>query len=80
VVTVVENLYFLSTDDAISRLRIDASYLDHSSLPEVAGQANAHEPHYWVRHLARGARHAVQDCLVAAGVLRRDWSMEWTCR
>jgi hypothetical protein len=43
-----------------------------TALAEVAGQAKAHEPDYWVRHLARGAHHAVQDRLVAAGVLRRD--------
>jgi hypothetical protein len=43
-----------------------------SPLAEVASQAKTHEPDYWVRHVARGARHAVQDRLVAAGVLRRD--------
>ena len=43
-----------------------------TALAEVAGESKAHEPEYWVRHLARGVRHAVQDRLVAEGVLRRD--------
>jgi hypothetical protein len=43
-----------------------------SAMADVAGQAKPHEPEYWVRRLARGARHAVQERLVAAGVLRRD--------
>ena len=31
-----------------------------------------HEPDYWVRHLARGARRTVQKQLVDVGVLRHD--------
>ena len=28
-----------------------------TALSAVAGEPKAHEPEYWVRHLARGARH-----------------------
>ncbi|SRR6266550_1366676 len=40
-----------------------------TALAAIAADAKAREPSYWVRHLARGAREAVQDMLVAAGVL-----------
>jgi golgi phosphoprotein 3 len=53
------------------RTQTDDPLLD-TALAAVADHARAHEPEYWVRHLARGAHHAVQDRLVAAGVLRRD--------
>jgi Golgi phosphoprotein 3 (GPP34) len=53
------------------RAHTDDPLLD-TALAAMADQARAHEPEYWVRHLARGAHHAVQDRLVAAGVLRRD--------
>jgi hypothetical protein len=43
-----------------------------SALADLAAEARAHGPEHWIRHLARGARHAVQDRLVEAGVLRRD--------
>jgi len=46
--------------------------LSDAALRSVGGDAKAHEPEYWVRHLARGARHAVQNRLVAAGVLRME--------
>lgn len=42
------------------------------ALSAIVGEAKAHEPDYWVRHLARKARRAVEDRLVASGVLRLD--------
>ena len=38
----------------------------------IAGDPKGHGPDHWVRHLGRGAHRAVQDHLLAAGVLRRD--------
>jgi hypothetical protein len=47
-----------------------------SALLDVAVWTIAHErprePDHWVRHLGAGAREAVEDGLVAQGVLRRD--------
>jgi hypothetical protein len=43
-----------------------------TALSAVAGEPKAHEPEYWVRHLARGVRNVVRDRLVKDGVLRRD--------
>lgn len=43
-----------------------------SALAEIAGQPRPHGCDHWVRHLARGAHHSVQNHLVALGVLRRD--------
>jgi Golgi phosphoprotein 3 (GPP34) len=42
------------------------------ALATLSAATRAHDPEHWVRHLARGARHAVQDRLLTAGVLRRD--------
>ncbi|HEY3261168.1 MAG TPA: GPP34 family phosphoprotein [Pseudonocardiaceae bacterium] len=47
------------------------SLLD-AALATIAGEAKAREPEYRVRHLAKGARAAVQGRLVAAGVLDMD--------
>ena len=41
-----------------------------TALTTIAADAKARDPDYWVRHLARGARSAVQDRLIAAGILR----------
>jgi hypothetical protein len=43
-----------------------------AALHHVAGDATPHEPDYWVRHLARGTRAAVERRLAAAGVLLVD--------
>ena len=43
-----------------------------AALAAIAGEARAHGPDHWVRHLTRGARHAVKHRLIDAGVLRRD--------
>jgi hypothetical protein len=43
-----------------------------AALADLAEQTRAHIPEHWIRHLARGVRHAVQDRLVDAGVLVRD--------
>ena len=42
------------------------------ALTRIAGDGRAHGPDHWVRHLARGARRAVQARLVEVGVLQRD--------
>jgi len=42
------------------------------ALSRMAGQTKPRDPSYWVRHLAKGARHAVEEHLVAAGVLQLD--------
>ncbi len=47
------------------------SLLD-AALSAVADSAKWREPEYWVRHLAKGTRSAVQRRLVAAGVLLAD--------
>ena len=49
----------------------DDGLLD-AALSAIVGEPKAHEPDYWVRHLARKARRAVEDRLVASGVLRLD--------
>jgi hypothetical protein len=43
-----------------------------AALATVSSATRAHDPEHWIRHFARGARHAVQDRLVATGVLQRD--------
>jgi Golgi phosphoprotein 3 (GPP34) len=43
-----------------------------SAIKKISGTSTRHEPDYWVRHLARGARRAVQERLVDGGVLRHD--------
>ncbi|WP_051232163.1 GOLPH3/VPS74 family protein [Pseudonocardia asaccharolytica] len=43
-----------------------------AALSKIAGEAKARDRGYWVRHLAKGVRAAVEDRLVAAGVLRHD--------
>jgi hypothetical protein len=43
-----------------------------AALATLSAETRPHDPEHWVRHLARGVRHAVQDRLVAAGVLQRD--------
>jgi hypothetical protein len=43
-----------------------------AALRSVADGTRSREPGYWVRHLAAGARTAVRDRLVAAGVLADD--------
>jgi hypothetical protein len=43
-----------------------------AALATASSATRAHDPEHWVRHFARGARHAVQDRLVATGVLQRD--------
>ena len=43
-----------------------------TALSAIAGDTKARQPDYWVRHLAKGVRHAVQDRLVASGALRTD--------
>jgi hypothetical protein len=43
-----------------------------TALAAVTEEGGAHDPEHWVRHLARGARRAVQDRLLATGVLRHD--------
>jgi Golgi phosphoprotein 3 GPP34 len=43
-----------------------------AALGAIAEDVRSREPEYWVRHLAKGARAAVQSRLVAAGVLQRD--------
>jgi hypothetical protein len=52
----------------VDRTPVGDPLLD-AALSTVAGDAKRHEPDYWVRHLARGTRAAVQHRLVAAGVL-----------
>jgi hypothetical protein len=42
------------------------------ALRRLTHNAKPHEPEYWVRHLAGGARAAVHSRLVAAGVLSDD--------
>src|SRR5688500_4243816 len=41
-----------------------------TALASISDAGTAREPEYWVRHLAKGARAAVQSRLVDAGVLR----------
>jgi hypothetical protein len=43
-----------------------------TALAGIVRDTRAREPEHWVRHLTRGTRHAAQDRLVAAGVLRVD--------
>lgn len=43
-----------------------------AALISIVNQSRAHDPQYWVRHLARGARSAVERKLVSAGVLQVD--------
>ena len=43
-----------------------------SALVEIVGRPRRHGPDHWVRHLGRGAHHAVQDHLVGLGVLERE--------
>lgn len=43
-----------------------------AALRSIGTAPKEHEPEYWVRHLARGARTAVQDRLLAAGVLQME--------
>jgi hypothetical protein len=43
-----------------------------TALMSIANESRAHDVQYWVRHLAKGARSAVERKLVAAGVLRVD--------
>jgi Golgi phosphoprotein 3 (GPP34) len=43
-----------------------------TALDTIAGAAKPHDPEYWVRHLAKGTRGAVQERLIAAGVLRLE--------
>jgi hypothetical protein len=43
-----------------------------TALLAIAGDPEGHGPDHWVRHLGRSAHRAVQDHLLAAGVLRRD--------
>jgi hypothetical protein len=108
-VTLAEDLYLLTCDEATGRPRIPAHHLDlglggallldlallgrvamvddhvavvdrsppsdpllDKALRAIAGDARAHEPEHWVRHLAHGARAAVEGRLVAAGVLATD--------
>jgi hypothetical protein len=108
-VTLVEDIFLLASDEATGRTRIPTAYLDlglggallldlvlrarlalvdehvavvagvptgdsllDTALSAVAASAKRHEPEYWVRHLARGTRSAVQRRLVAAGVLLVD--------
>jgi Golgi phosphoprotein 3 (GPP34) len=52
----------------VNRASIGDPLLD-LALATVAARDSEHEPEYWVRHLAKGAREAVQRRLVAAGVL-----------
>ena len=42
------------------------------ALAIIAGGPKQHEPEYWVRHLAKKARAAVQERLVNAGVLQLE--------
>ncbi|WP_214370383.1 GOLPH3/VPS74 family protein [Pseudonocardia sp. H11422] len=42
------------------------------ALAEVSGDPKPREPDHWVRHLARGARSAVENRLVSSGVLQVD--------
>ena len=42
------------------------------AIERMSRTGTPHEPDYWVRHLARGARRAVQERLLAVGVLRHD--------
>ena len=55
---------------------VDAAPVGDSLLDDalrgLAGNARPHEPDYWVRHLTKGTRVAVQTRLVAAGVLSDD--------
>ena len=43
-----------------------------AALTMIAGDAKERDPDYWVRRLAKGARSAVQDRLISAGVLRLE--------
>lgn len=47
------------------------SLLDRA-LATIAGGPKKHEPEYWVRHLAKRARAAVQERLVNAGILQLE--------
>jgi hypothetical protein len=42
------------------------------ALVAIAERDGAHGPDHWIRHLGRGAHHAVQDRLVDLGVLKRE--------
>ena len=42
------------------------------ALIRIAGDGRTHGPDHWVRHLARGARRAIQNRLVEVGALQRD--------
>jgi hypothetical protein len=55
----------------VASARTGDSLLD-AALGAVVAGAQRHEPEYWVRHLAKGTRAAVQRRLVAAGVLLAD--------
>jgi hypothetical protein len=55
----------------VERALVGDPLLD-AALDTVTGNSKPHEPEYWVRHLARGTRAAVQSRLVAAGVLMVD--------
>jgi hypothetical protein len=54
-----------------SEARTGEPLLD-GALARIAGEGRAHGPDHWVRQLARGARHTVQDRLIEVGVLQRD--------
>jgi hypothetical protein len=64
----------LDDDDhvaVVDKTPLSESVLD-AALMSIANESRAHDPQYWVRHLARGARSAVERRLVAAGVLQVD--------
>jgi Golgi phosphoprotein 3 (GPP34) len=59
-------------DIAVTNTAATGEPLLDAALAEIAGCRRRHGPDHWVRHLARGARHAVRDRLLETGVLRHD--------
>jgi Golgi phosphoprotein 3 (GPP34) len=57
---------------AVVTQRPTGEMLLDSAIERMTRTETAHDPGYWVRHLARGARRAVQKQLVDVGVLRHD--------
>jgi len=67
-----ERVALVDSDVAVTDRAPTGDPLLDAALVTIAGQPRPHGPGHWVRHLARGARQAVQHRLIDAGVLRRD--------